>query len=87
MNKETLKTELHHIIDGIESEELLQTIREFTEGKVSNYRKSNPTTDFESTPPFQLRIEKVASLSEKNIQDGELIEVETAKKQILEKLR
>ena len=30
-----LKTEFHHIIDGIESEELVQTIRELTEGKVS----------------------------------------------------
>ena len=32
MKKETLKTELHPIVDGIESEQLLQTIREYTEG-------------------------------------------------------
>ncbi len=46
------KTEFHHIIDGIESEELLRTIREFTEGKVSRFRKSNPNTDFEILSSF-----------------------------------
>jgi hypothetical protein len=72
------KTELHHIIDGIESEELLRTIREFTEGKVSRFR--NPNTDFENTPDYQLRVKEIASLSEKSIEKGGLIEVENAKR-------
>jgi hypothetical protein len=76
------KTEFHHIIDGIESEELLRTIREFTEGKVSRFRKSNPNTDFENTPEYQLRVKEIVSLSEKNTEKGGLIEVENAKRQI-----
>jgi len=57
LKKERLKIELHPIIDGIESEILLQTIREYTEDKLSSYRKWNPNTDFESSPEFQFRLE------------------------------
>ncbi len=46
--------------------------------EVSSYRKSNLTPDFENTPEHQLRLKEIASLSEENIENGGLIEVENA---------